>query len=336
MTGDPMINHAVTGRLEGRDLEDALRLVREAGEYDEEAGFTRIPEELVRQAGDGRQTIRHLLVRGDLDDLTWDGTGGHLLAYAHLAVQDGRGLARLVVHPDYRSRGVSTLTVETVGLETGGGGWLGSGARTVRGWAYGHHPAAERLARRFGMTRVSQTWLQVRQLTGPYALELPAAPLPEGVVLDAVEGEAGDALVRECESVLSRGGLSARARQQVVSGLAAGGARGVLARRPGGEPVGLVLADAEPTVFETRRAGALRALAVARDFQGTGLGLALLTRTLAEFAARGDQVALMRIDPADDRAVRLVRRLGFERNQDDALYGFGDLTREDGAWVLPR
>ncbi|MFG1858283.1 GNAT family N-acetyltransferase [Actinomadura geliboluensis] len=328
-----MINHAVAGGLDGADLEDALRLVRDAWAYDEEAGFTRIPEELVRQSDSPRHTVRHLLVRGKLDDLAWDGEGGDLLAYAHLTVQDGKGLLRLLVHPDDRSRGVSTLAAETIGLEIGPDGWLGSGARTVRGWAYGHHPAAERLARRFGLPCVARTWLQVRPLSGPYALELPAAPLPDGIVLDAVEGAAGDPLVRECESVMARSGLSEQAKQQVVSGLVAGGARGLLARRADGAPVGLVLADDELGVFETRAAGTLRALAVAGEARGSGLGLALVTRILAAFAEQGAASALMRIDPADERAVRLVRRLGFERHQDDALYGFGALTGENG--VLP-
>ncbi|MGI5200228.1 GNAT family N-acetyltransferase [Spirillospora sp. CA-108201] len=328
-----MINHAVAGSLRGPDLEDALRLVEDARAYDEEAGFTRIPEELVRQADGAGHAVRHLLIRGRLDDLAWDGEGGDLLAYAHLTVQDGRGLLRLLVHPDHRSRGVSTLAVETIGLEIGADGWLGSGARTVRGWAYGHHPAAERLARRFGLPCIARTWLQVRPLTGPCALDPPAAPLPEGIVLEAVEGAVDDALVCECESVMARSGLSEQANQQVVSGLVAGGARGLLARRVDGVPVGLVLADEELGVFETRVAGTLRALAVAGESQGSGLGLALVTRTLAAFAERGAGAALMRIDPADERALRLVRRLGFERNQDDALYGFGEQTAENR--VLP-
>lgn len=329
----PMITTSVVGQLEGHDLEDVLRLVREAWEYDEEAGFTRIPEPLVRQPSDGRLAVRHVVIRGKLDDLTWTGVGGDLLAYVHLTVDDGSGMARVLVHPDFRSRGVATLTLETVGLGIGKAGWLDSGAETVRGWAYGHHPAAERLARRFDLLQLSRTWLQVRRLTGPHAGDLPVAPLPEWVSVDQLEGHVCDALEHDCAAVLAAGGLSGRAQQQVLGDLRAGSARGQLARTADGSPAGLVLVDDELGVFELRPSVTVRTLAVTKPLQGSGLGLALLAAALESARDRGAQVAQVRIDPTDERAVRLVRRLGFERNQDDALYGFGELDTEER--VLP-
>jgi mycothiol synthase len=328
-----MITHRLADRLDGQELEDVLQLVRDAWAYDEEAGFTRIPESLVRQASDDRLTVRHLMVRGKLDDLTWDGEGGDLLAYAHLVVDDGRGLIRVVVDPAHRSRGVLTLAVETIGLTIGAEGWLDSGAQTVRGWAYGHHPAAERFARRFGLIQLSRTWLQVRQLTGPHADDLPEAPLPPGVAVQDFVGQVDEVLLDDCTSVLADSGLSQQARQQVLNDLRAGGSRGTLARDGAGDPVGLVLADEPLGIFELRYAASLRSLAVVRSQQGSGLGLALVTSTLAAAAEQGAEVAAFRIDPTEERAVRLVRRLGFERNQDDALYGFGALENEN--WVLP-
>jgi len=328
----PMIRPEVLDELSGNDLEDALELVRVAWDFDEEAGFTRIPEELVRQKDGDRLTIRHVLVRGKLDDLTWNGEGGDLLAYLHLSVDGPDATGRLVVHPDHRSRGVSTLLAETLGLEIGPEGWLGSGARTVRGWALGHHPAAERLARRFGLQRLTRTWLQVLQLTGPLALPLPDAPMPEGIVADTVVGPFDATFMSEVDTLLGDSGLSEEERQQVVAGLVAGVGRVFLARVANGTAVGMVLLDDAIGTFETRRAGTVRSLAVAKRHEREGIGLSLLVSALGQLSDAGAEVALMRLDPSRDRAVRLVRRLGFERNQDDALYGFGD---PEPARVLP-
>ncbi|WP_433506244.1 hypothetical protein ACQP04_07075 [Pseudonocardia halophobica] len=64
----------------------------------------------------------------------------------------GRGLVDLVVDPDRRSIGVATAVVERLGVAPPAGeGWAGTGLRTLCAVAYGSHPAAERLARRFGL-----------------------------------------------------------------------------------------------------------------------------------------------------------------------------------------
>jgi mycothiol synthase len=321
----PMITVTTLERLQDGDLADALRLVAEAWAYDEEAGFTRITDDLVRLSGGNGVVVRHLLVRGRLDDTGREGDDDLLLAYLNLVVDGDEGMARLLVHPDYRSRGVSTLIAETVGLNLGSEGWLGTGAQAVRGWAYGHHPAAERLSRRFSLARLSQTLLQVRQLTGPYALPIVEAPLPEGIVVERLTGTPDAGTVDACRTVLSAGGVSVEEQHGLLASLESGSVGGLLARDATGDPIGLALLDDGIGVFELRRAASLRTLVVAPAHRASGVGLALLTANLRDGVERGAEVALLRIDATEERAVRMVRRLGFERNQDDVLYGFGAL-----------
>lgn len=332
----PMIRHEWHAELGGADLQDALELVRTAWDYDAEAGFTRVEESLVHQhlAAPGPVAVRHLLVRGELDDLDWDGEGGHLLAYLHLSTEGDEALARYVVHPDHRSRGVTTMLFEELGLEVGEDGWAGSGARAVRGWALGHHPAAERFARRFRLDQLSRTWQLLRHLTGPFAEPLPEAPVPAGLVVDAEAREVRDEDLDEIDRVCRDSGMSDAERQQLVLGLRATGGLLRVARDADGTPGGLTVTDLRTGHVDGFEAGTVRALAVTRDRQETGLGLALLAPTLAALRESGAQVALFRIDPARARAVRLTRLLSFERDKDDACYGFGDAAQR-AAWTLP-
>lgn len=335
-SGRPMIRHEWLDRLTGQDLEDALELVRVAWDYDAEAGFTRVPESLVRQhlPAPGPTVVHHLTVRGDLDDLTWDGQGGDLLAYLHLTVTGDEALARYVVHPDHRSRGVTTMLFEQLGLDATDDGWLGTGAHAVRGWAFGHHPAAERFARRFRLDQLSRTWQLLRHLTGPFAVELPEAPVPAGVSIDAtaapIEPEAREDIDRVCRE----SGMSEAERQQVVISL--GESDGLIrcARDAAGTLIGFSVAAPRTGLVDGLTAGTVRALVVTERHQRAGLGLALLVPTLAALRQEGAQVALLRIDPAHRRALRMTRLLSFERHRDDACYGFGDAAQRGARTLL--
>ncbi|GAB3273950.1 hypothetical protein [Kineosporia babensis] len=72
---------------------------------------------------------------------------------AYLRVEPvGEGVAELsyVVRPEYRSRGITTLALEKIGLGLDDpGGWQGTGARSLRIWAKASHPAALRMSLRF-------------------------------------------------------------------------------------------------------------------------------------------------------------------------------------------
>jgi mycothiol synthase len=325
--GASMIRHAILTALDGDDLRDVLELTQVAWDYDEQAGFTRITEAMARQVDGAGLAVRHIIARGSLDDPDWDGEGGKLIAYVQLAVDNGQGAARVIVHPDFRSRGVATMLVETIGLDTGSQGWLDSGARSVAAWAWGHHPAAQRLARRFGLTELARTWLLLRHLTGPFALDLPAAAVPSGGTLEGTPAEIDATTIRWIEDIAIDSGMSEPERHQLLSSVHAGRVHAVFALDAAAIPCGCVVMEQAIGTMDGLRTGTVSALVVHRSRQGSGLGLALLVVALRRLTSDGAQVALMRMNPNTDRAVRLVRRLGFERLHDDACYGFGRLAR---------
>src|SRR6516162_1262434 len=145
-----------------------------AAAHDTEAGFPAVS--LDRPY---RDDASHLVVR-----LLPDHRAGHegsspVAAYLRVEPDPDGGPATVwyVVRPEFRSRGISTLLVERLGLDVrADGGWAGTGAAALRIWANGDHPAAQRMARRFeryGVRAARRQW----QLLAPLrAADVPAAP----------------------------------------------------------------------------------------------------------------------------------------------------------------
>ncbi|MFY9928760.1 MAG: hypothetical protein WAK82_12210, partial [Streptosporangiaceae bacterium] len=134
------------GPEEERELRDMLA---EAAEVDAEAGFPQVS--LDQPYGDGAS---HLLVWLLADDRPGSQVPGKPSLAAYLRVEPARdggpATARYVVRPGFRSRGISTLLAERLGLDLDAdSGWAGTGVSALRVWALGDHPAAQRMARRF-------------------------------------------------------------------------------------------------------------------------------------------------------------------------------------------
>jgi len=132
-----------------------------AAAADAEAGFP-----AVSLAQPYPDDARHLVVR-----LLPDGRPGHegsspVAAYLRVEPDPDGGPAtvRYVVRPEFRSRGISTLLVEKIGLDPGT--WGGTGVSALRVWARGDHPAAQRMARRFACQGV-RTGRREWQLLAP-------------------------------------------------------------------------------------------------------------------------------------------------------------------------
>ncbi|MEO3787249.1 hypothetical protein ABGB12_28315 [Actinocorallia sp. B10E7] len=284
-----MIRADWRGRPAGEELKDVLEFVRICSEFDEDAGFTRVGPGAVEGAGP------HLLVRRE--------SGGPPVAYVRFAREGGEATASLVVHPDVRSTGVATALLELLGPDAGA--WDGLGTQAVSGWADGHHPAAERLARRFGARVTGRIWRTLRPLTGPHARP---SPDPSGgfVLTESPPPEEAVRLWRES-------GLSSRYRPPED-----GSGRLLYAAEPGGSLLGYAWLDRRVSRVEGLRTGTIRA--VVPVVPGRGTGLALASGALALLRDAGAQAAETRIDPELPRAVRMSRLLGFERTQDDVRY----------------
>jgi mycothiol synthase len=322
----PMLHLDWSRALEAADLDEVLSMVALASEYDAEAGFARIAEESVKQrdvTSSGR-AFHHLVVRGELDDVAWDGEGGQVVGYLNLTVDGDDGVVQLTVHPRYRSRGVATMMLEQIGLDVAQDGWQGSGARFVHAWAFGHHPAAERLARRFGLTELARSWQLLANLTGPFAVDLGSPPEVDDIVLSGSPALVAAVDSRELGAVAGAADLSDLERQQLEQGFDRVSTRITTAVDGSGAMVGFVSFDGELGLAAGLRSGTIDALVLVSPDRARDVGSALLDAVLRSLRGAGAQVALMRIDPRRDAVVRLTRVLGFARDQDDAHYGFGD------------
>lgn len=314
-----MISYRWCDELPVGDRDEVLALVRRAADYDAEAGFSAVDPRDVDTRSSDAQRVWHLPIKARRDLSARDDAPWVVVAYLRLAVgADGLGSVQFVVDPDYRSRGIATLLVEELGLDTtSGDGWAGTGARVLRAWSYGSHPAAERLTTRFGVPAVRRQWTLLRHLSGPWAEPLDPvtteATLSEPVSVAEVAAEVDAVVAATTMPTRHRDTLSRAAD----SGLA------ILASLSG-EPAGYVRFDPALHEHEELRASWLGALVVSDRASGRGVGSALLVRALAALRDAGAQVALMRIDPDDDRAVRMCRLLSFEQDEAHACYQVGD------------
>ncbi|ROO85893.1 hypothetical protein EDD29_3447 [Actinocorallia herbida] len=98
------------------------------------------------------------------------------------------GVADLVVAPEYRSMGVATAVAETLGAGLSGARGFGTDLGSVLACAYGTHPAALRLARRFGVAPTGER----HRLVLPSRLDHAGSPL-------ALASAAPGVTVRESE-----------------------------------------------------------------------------------------------------------------------------------------
>ncbi|ASR01470.1 GNAT family N-acetyltransferase [Gordonia rubripertincta] len=319
-----MITYEWLPRLDGDELDEVVELVIAAAEYDEEAGFSHIDPAMVRATGDGTRTIAHLPIKARRDLSPLEDVPMVVVAYLHLAVEaDGLGVVSYVVHPEYRSRGITTLLVEEIRLDTTGeGGWAGTGANALRCWAYSTHPASGRLTRRFGIPAVGRQWTLIRHLTGPFALPLDKPDTPAGVTLTEPRELAADDTVTA--DVLASSELAPRHRDRVADDLRLGGGLIVDARNEDGQVLGFVWFSTEHRRHLELRAAPVHALVLTAAARGGGVGTALLLAALWHQVDADVQLSTLRIDPEDTGAVRMCRLLGYEQEDVHSCYQVGE------------
>ncbi|MDV7175271.1 GNAT family N-acetyltransferase [Gordonia amicalis] len=319
-----MITYEWRPRLEGDELDEVIELVTTAAEYDDEAGFSHIDPALVREVGDGTRTVAHLPIKARRDLSPLEDVPMVIVAYLHLTVDaDGLGTVSYVVHPDYRSRGITTLLVEEMGLDTGGpDGWDHTGAIALRCWAYSTHPASGRLTRRFGVPAVSRQWTLVRHLTGPFALPLDKPVVPAGVTLtEPRELTADDPVLAD---VLESAELAPRHRDRITDELRLGGGLIADARNADGDVLGFVWFSIDHRRHLDLRSAPVHALVLSAAARGEGVGTALLLGALWHQIDADVQLSTLRIDPEDTGAVRMCRLLGYEQEDVHSCYQVGE------------
>ncbi|AFR47238.1 GNAT family N-acetyltransferase [Gordonia sp. KTR9] len=321
-----MITYDWRPELTGAELDEVLQLVSDAAEYDEEAGFSSIDADTVRGTGGNAGTVAHLPIKARRDLSPLEDVPMVIVAYLHLSVDaDGVGTVSYVVHPDYRSRGITTLLVEEIGLDvTGNDGWEHTGANALRCWAYATHPASGRLTRRFGISAVSRQWTLARHLAGPFALPLDETGVPDRVALAEPRDLAADD--PEIGRVVLAAQLPERHHDRVSAEVRRGGGTVIEARDESGDVLGFVWYTTEHRVHLELRTAPVHALVLSEKARGLGLGTTLLTAALVRQRDSGIQVSQLRIDPDDAGAVRMCRLLAFEQEDVHSCYQVGTST----------
>jgi mycothiol synthase len=296
-------------------------LLAEATAEDTEAGFsTAVPFDATDGSSATRlQAVGRLEPERDVDT--------PVVAYLRIdIVGPHTGVAQFVVHPRYRSLGVATLFMEQIGTDMSrAGGWAGTGLNGIDIWAHGGHPAAGRMARRFGAVRVRAVWKLYRLLRD---WNLPAADehAVAGVQLIEMSPTDATAVLAELPALLGTAGAHTLAVHPRDAARLAGTSRHLVAVDPTGAYVGAVRFSA-PEEIDEEKVGTIATVAVGPGPGRRALCTALVSRALVELAAAGARSAELYVDADSPDAVALSRVLDFEHDQSDLCYRLGAAAR---------
>lgn len=313
-TGDEASVVTVTGPLTQAQAASVLPLAEAATERDSVGPLSEHVLLHLRYGGDAQ--ARNLLLTA----------GPGLAGYAHLDPGDpGEGpAAELVIHPDYRGRGLGLTLIRALLAE--------AAPQPLRVWAHGDLPAAGALAARAGFTRIRSLWTMLRPLADP----LPDPVFPPGVRLRTFSVGADEAAWLELNrkafaSHPEQGGwtaedLSLRERESWFdpagffladrSGKLAGFHwTKVHAKEENENPAGLS--------HESRgnqSIGEVYVVGVDPAEQGSGLGRALTLAGLDYLRSRGLPSVMLYVDEDNTPAIRLYESLGFAHQGTDVMF----------------
>ena len=239
------------------------------------------------------------------------------MGYAHLDATDvvEGPSAELAVDPSARRMGLGRMLVAEL-LELSPDGRL-------RLWAHGEQSGAADLALSMGFTRSRVLWQMRRSLLAP----LPRAVVPEGIIVrpfrPGVDNEAWLAVNAVAFSDLpDQGGwqledLERRLREPWFS------ADGFLTAWQGDRLVGFHWTKVHGGVGEDHThatLGEVYVVGVDPSVRARGLGRALTIAGLAHLRSLGLAQAMLYVDAANTRAIRLYEGLGFARWDSDVQF----------------
>lgn len=223
-------------------------------------------------------------------------------------------LLDVAVHPDARRQGVGTALAQTA-LEQ---------LDRVEAWSHGDHPAAARIAERFGIPRERELKIMSR----PTSLPVPEIAVPEGVQIRTFTPEDEPALLAVNAAAFAhhpeQGEMTSEDfRERMAEPWF--DAEGLFLAVPddaavvGGEPLlgfhwTKVHADEEPPY------GEVYVVAVNPKAAGRGLGTVLTNIGLQHLADRGLGEVILYVDGDNVPAIALYERTGFKLVRTEAQY----------------
>lgn len=232
---------------------------------------------------------------------------GELAGYAHVDLigdSGGHKVAEFAVHPKYRHQGVGEALAKALPQES------------LRVWAHGGHPDADKLAAKLGFRKVREL-LRMRLRVES---DLPEAKLPEGITIRPfVPGKDEAAVVyvnhRAFDWHPEQGSMSiedVRAKEDEDWF----DPEGFLLAFDAGEK----LAGFHWTKVHTPDLGEVYVVGVDPDSQGGGLGKALTLAGLRHLREQGVKEAMLYVESDNTAAVRVYTKLGFTLWDADVQY----------------
>ncbi|MFD4643158.1 mycothiol synthase [Lentzea sp. NPDC058436] len=273
---------------------EVTRLLQAAQSSD---GVAPVGEAVRLRLRPGATGSRHLLAHLD----------GELAGYAHVDLigdSGGNKVAEFAVHPKYRHQGVGEALAKALPQDS------------LRVWAHGGHPDAERLADKLGFRKVRELLRMKLRVEN----DLPEPKLPEGVTIRPfVPGKDEAAVVyvnhRAFDWHPEQGAMSiedVRAKEE----------------EDWFDAEGFLLAfDADDrlagfhwTKVHTPELGEVYVVGVDPDRQGGGLGRALTLAGLRHLREQGVKEVMLYVESDNTAAVSVYTKLGFTLWDADVQY----------------
>jgi mycothiol synthase len=291
-----LLTIAVATELTETEINGVLRLVGNADAVDHklalnEAGLLRLRRR--------HPTTQHLLVS----------EGDELVGYAQLESGTEWSGGQLVVSPDHRRRGVGTMLLQRLIMES---------FSALRVWAMGDTPAAKALAAASGMTRQRELLIMERRLDD----ELPEPVVPAGVQIRTfVPGQDEQEWLRVNAAAFAHHPEQALIDSDDLADRMA---------EPWFDAAGFFVATINDTMVgfhwtkqHQDQLGEVYVLGIAPSAAGRGLGKALLLTGLRSLQQRGCTRVELYVEADHRVAIELYLSYGFVTVSRDVMYARG-------------
>ena len=236
------------------------------------------------------------------------GSNAPLLGVGAAALQGDRWAAEAVVDPAHRGRGLGRLLVSALdraARDAGGDPWF---------WSHGDHPAADHLAASAGFARSRE----LLQLTTDGVPQVPAPPVPDGVVLRDVRPEDAEAWAAVNNAAFSWHPEQGRQdpadyRARLTDPDADLGAVVIAERTEDGRVLGFHETKMHAAHPSGLRMGEVHVIGVDPDVHARGVGRALLLEGMRRMLDRGAEAIELYVESDNEKALPLYRNVGFSR-----------------------
>jgi mycothiol synthase len=291
-----LVTIAMVSELTETEIDGVLRLVADAEAVDQ---MKALNEAAVLRLRRTRPTTRHVLAS----------EGEQLLGYAQLESGTEWSAGQLVVSPHHRRRGIGTLLLQRLIMES---------SSPLRMWAMGDSPAARALATAAGMVAQRELLIMERRLDE----DLPKPAVPPGVEIRTfVPGQDEPQWLR-----VNAAAFANHPEQSLIN-------RDDLADRmaePWFDPKGFFVATIDDIMIgfhwtkqHQDQLGEVYVLGIEPSAAGRGLGKALLLTGLRSLQQRGNTRVELYVEADHRAAIGLYLSYGFTTVSRDVMYAQG-------------